>query len=184
VAADGSSLHLRIEKGYPANLDDPTHFTPQLIGHLFDSKTRWWKRNVDGDIFGTMTRRLGPDTFRIFTDSLAGDAAGDLVGLRSGTWDHIIRIQSTSRTTLTDLTILNSNFGIAEGEGGALGPNRYIGITIRRGNRAPGATTDPLFSTGADESTARPPARGRTSRTAPWNPCLMTESLSAVIIHG
>jgi hypothetical protein len=40
VAADGSSLDVQIEQGYPTNLDDPKYFTPQIIGHLFDSSTR------------------------------------------------------------------------------------------------------------------------------------------------
>ncbi len=151
VAADSSSLDVQIEKGYPTNLDDPKYFTPQIIGHLFDSTTRLWKRNVDGDIFGTKTQRLGPNTFRVFTNSLAGGVAGDLVGFRSGTGDHVIRVSSCSRMTLMDLTILNSaTFGIAEGPGRDLGPNHYKAITIKRGNRPPGAATDPLFSTGAD----------------------------------
>jgi uncharacterized protein (TIGR03437 family) len=151
VAADGSSLDVKIETGYPTNLDDPRYFTPQLIGHLFDSTTRSWKRNVDGDIYGTKTQRLGTDTFRVFTSSLAGGVVGDLVGFRSGTGDHVMRVTSSSRMTITDLTILNSaNFGVAEGLGGDLGPNHYSSITIKRGPRPPGATTDPLFSTGAD----------------------------------
>ena len=151
VAANGSSLDVQIEKGYPANLDDPKYFAPQIIGHLFDSTTRSWKRNVQGDIFGTKTQRLGPDSFRVFTDSLGGGRVGDLVGFRSGTGDHMIRVTSSSRMTLMNLTIWNSpNFGIAESLGGDLGANHYNSITLKRGNRPPGAVTDPLFSTGAD----------------------------------
>ena len=151
IAADGSSFDVQIELGYPTNLDDPKYFTPQIIGHLFDSKTRWWKRNVYGDIYGSQTQRLGPSTFRIFTGSLGGAAVGDLVGFRSGTGDHIIRVIGSSRTTLANLTILNSaNFGVAESLGGSLGPNHYTAITIKRGLRPSGAATDPLFSTSAD----------------------------------
>src|SRR5579864_9241402 len=40
VAADGSSRDIQIEKGYPTNLDEPKYFSPQIIGHLFDSTTR------------------------------------------------------------------------------------------------------------------------------------------------
>jgi len=151
IAADGSSFDVQIEKGYPTNLDDPKYFTAQIIGHLFDSTTRWWKRNVYGDIYGTGTQRLGPDSFRVFTSSLAGGAVGDLIGFRSGTGDHIIRVVASSRMTLADLTILNSpNFAVAESLGGDLGPNHYTSITVKRGNRPPGASTDPLFSTTAD----------------------------------
>jgi uncharacterized protein (TIGR03437 family) len=150
VAADGSSLDIQIEKGYPTNLDDPKYFIPQIIGHLFDSVTRSWKRNVFGDVYGSKTQRLGPDTFRVFADS-GGGVVGDLVAFRSGTGDHVVRVSSSSRMTLMDLTILNSaTFGIAESLGADLGPNHYRSITIKRGPRPPGATTDPLFSTGAD----------------------------------
>jgi len=151
IAPDGSYLDVQIEPGYPTNLDDPTHFAPQLIAHLFDSSTRWWKRNVGGDIYGTGTQRLGTDTFRIFTRSLGGAAVGDLVGIRTGVGDHIIRVNSCSDMILQNLTILNSaNFGIAESTGGDLGANHYLSITIKRGPRPPGATTDPVFSTSAD----------------------------------
>ena len=151
VGSNGSSFDVQIEQGYPTNLDDPKYFSAQIIGHLFDSSTRWWKRGVYGDIYGTKTQRLSANSFRIFTTSLAGAATGDLIGFRSGTGDHIIRITSCSRSTFANLTILNSaNFGIAETLGGDLGPNHYLSVTIQRGNRPAGATTDPLFSTTAD----------------------------------
>jgi hypothetical protein len=151
VAADGSSLDVQIERGYPTNLDDPKYFTAQIIGHLFDSTTRWWKRNVYGDISGTKTQRLGPDSFRVFTNSLAGGAVGDLIGFRSGIGDHIVRVTSSSRMTLLNLTILNSPaFAVTETLGGDLGSNHYTSITVRRGYRPPRASTDPLFSTTAD----------------------------------
>lgn len=152
VAADGSSLDMQIEKGYPTNLDDPHYFTAQIIGHLFDNQTRWWKHNVQGDVYGSKTQRLGPDTFRIFTGgSNGGGVVGDLIGFRSGVGGHNVQVQASSRMNLTDLTILNSPaFGVAEGAGGDLGPNYYSSITIKRGLRPPGASTDPLFSSTAD----------------------------------
>ena len=151
IAADGSSMDVQIEAGYPTNLDDPKYYSPQLTGHLFDSTTRWWKRNVYGDVYGASTQRLGPNTFRVLTNSLGGAAVGDLIGFRSGIGDHMVRVTSSSRMTLMNLTILNSSeFGITETLGGDQGPNRYIGITIKRGSRPVGAATDPLFSTNAD----------------------------------
>jgi hypothetical protein len=90
VAADGSYLDVQIEQGYPTNLDDTKYFSAQLTGHLFDSSTRWWKRNVYGDVYGTATQRLGPDTFRVFANSLGGAAVGDLIGFRSGTGNQMI----------------------------------------------------------------------------------------------
>jgi len=149
VAADGSSRDIQIEKGYPTNLDEPKYFSPQIIGHLFDSTTRLWKRNVAGDIYGNKTQRLASDTFRIYTDSLGGGAVGDLVALRSGTGDTTVRVNSSSRMTLSNLTVYNASgfVAISEADGGGMGPNHYTHITVTRGPRPPGATTDPLFTT-------------------------------------
>ncbi|HEY2016070.1 MAG TPA: hypothetical protein VGH38_21355, partial [Bryobacteraceae bacterium] len=151
VATDGSYLDVQVEKGYPTNLDDTRYFAAQLTGHLFDSATRWWKRNVYGDVAGMRTQRLSTDTFRVYTSANGGAGLGDLVGFRSGTGNHMLIVQSSSRSTFQNLTILNSPlFGIAELGGGGLGPNRYLSITIKRGARPSGAQTDPLFSTNAD----------------------------------
>jgi len=152
IAADGSSFDVQIEPGYPTNLDDPKYYSAQLIGHLFDSTTRWWKRNViSGDVVATKTQRLSPNSFRVFTNSAGAAAVGDLIGFRSGIGDHMVRVTSSSRMTLMNLTILNSSeFAVSENLGGDLGPNHYISITVKRGNRPAGAVTDPLFSTNAD----------------------------------
>lgn len=151
VAADRSYLDVQIEAGYPANLDDPKYFSPRLFGHLFDRATRLWKRTAQGDISGLRTERLSADTFRIhagFGDSVA---AGDLVAFRGGTGDHMFRVESSSGMELRDLTIFNSPiFAILESRGGESAPNRYSGITVRRGPRPVGAATDPLISTNAD----------------------------------
>jgi len=161
VAADGSSLDVQIEQGYPTNLDDPKYFTRQIIGHLFDPVTRWWKPNVRGDIYGTQTQRLGPNTFRIFTDDLGGGVAGDLVGWRSGVGDHILRVDACSRMVLTSLTIYNSPGGaVQEDIGSQSGPNQYTNITVKRGPPPAGAITPPLFTTvggpGSSESRQGP----------------------------
>lgn len=63
IAADGSSFDVQIEPGYPTNLDDPKFFSRQIIGHLFDRTTRWWKRNIYGAVYGTQTQRLGPNHY-------------------------------------------------------------------------------------------------------------------------
>jgi hypothetical protein len=150
AASDGSSIDVQIEPGYPTNLNDPTYFSPTLTGHIFDSTTRLWKKNIWGDVSGTRTLRLGPDTFRIFTTSFGG-SVGDLIGIRPGTGSHIIQVNTCSLMQLSHLTILNSPlFGIADLFGGALGANSYTYINITRGNKPPNAATDPLFSTSAD----------------------------------
>jgi hypothetical protein len=150
VASDGSSFDVQIEQGYPTNLDDSKYFSPGLAGHLFDSATRLWKRNVYDDFYGTSTQRLGTDTFRIFTTYFDG-AAGDLVGIRPGTGDNLIKVISSSLMRLSGLTILNAaEFGILEAFGAGGGANTYSNITITRGSAPAGAATNPLFSTSAD----------------------------------
>jgi len=150
VASDRSSLDIQIDAGYPTNLDDPKYFSPNLVGNVVDSATRWWKRNTWGDFYGTGTQRLGTNTFRIYTNFI-GASVGDLVALRPGTGASDFDVLLCSRMNLSDLTILNSPlFGIYEFQGGDLGANTYSNITIKRGNRPAGAVTDPLFSTSAD----------------------------------
>jgi uncharacterized protein (TIGR03437 family) len=148
VAADDSYVDVQIEKGYPTNLDDSKYYLPQLIGHLFDGQTRWWKPNVVGDIYGTKTQRLATDTFRIFTGDTGGAAVDDLLGIRSGVGDHILRVDGSSRMRLANLTIYNSPGGaVQEDICGALGQNQYTSIIVKRGPQPPGATTNPLFTT-------------------------------------
>jgi hypothetical protein len=156
-----------------------------LIGHLFDSATRWWKRNSYGDIIGAKTQRLGPDTFRVFSKDASRATVGDLIGFRSGTGDHLLRVSSSSRMTLQDLTILNSpNFGIMETSGGDLGANHYLSITVKRGPRPPGAATDPLFSTNADSFHSDEARIGPDVENATSSPCPTTGSLFTAIIRG
>ena len=46
IAPDGMSYDIRIDKGWPANLDDAAYFKTDLIAYLFDPATRWWKRGA------------------------------------------------------------------------------------------------------------------------------------------
>ncbi len=180
VASDASSIDIQIEQGYPTNLDDPKYFTPNIAGHLFDSTTRWWKRNANGDLYGTATQRLGTDTFRVFTPSFGG-AVGDLIGFRPGTGGSIFDVEASSRMALSDLTILNSLFGgIFEQDSGGLGANAYTNITIKRGNRPANAVTDPLFSTSADG------IHSTKARTGPRIENCSFESMTddGIAIHG
>jgi Periplasmic copper-binding protein (NosD) len=154
VAADGSYVDVQIEPGYP-DLDNSKYF-PWIYGNLFDSATRQWKRNVNGDIFGPdppgsqgAAQRLSPNTFRAFTDDVGSAAVGDLVAFHNTAGDHVIRVTACSRMTLTNLTFYNATgVGVNETLGGDLGPNTYTYLTVKRGPRPPGANTDPLFSTG------------------------------------
>ena len=161
------------------------NISPRKSSVICSIATRWWKRNVCGDIHGIKTQRLGADTFRVFTSSLAGGAVGDLIGFRSGTGDHIVRVTASSRMTLMDLTILNSaNFAVAETLGGDLGPNHCTSITVKRGNRCQERVPILCFPPRRTGSTAAKRVMDRTSRIVPSNPCRTTGSPFMVIIRG
>jgi hypothetical protein len=142
----GASYVVRIEKGYPTNLDDPRYFPTQPIGYLFDPQTRWWKPGAY-DLYGTGIKRLGPDRFRVDWNRSQPAASGDLVAFR-GSGPHNITLVNCTRMQLTGLTIYNAGaFALLESQGD--GDNRYT-VAVKRGPRPSGASTDPLLSSTAD----------------------------------
>jgi hypothetical protein len=151
IAPDGTWYDVKIERGYPANLDDARYFPAQPIGYLFDSKTRWWKPGTY-DLYGQKIQRLGADRFRVYWNVAAGPglhpvAVGDLMGFR-GTGPHNVTIVNCARVSLLEITIYNAG-SFAVWESGGDGDNHYA-ITVKRGPRPLGAATDPLFSSTAD----------------------------------
>jgi hypothetical protein len=151
IAADGRFYDIRIEKGYPANFDDPKDFPDHPTGYLFDPKTRWWKRGIV-DNSGAKIERLGPDRFRVYWVRPLGPPAqpveiGDPMGFR-GIGFHNVTVMNCARMDLTDLTITSAG-SFAVLESGGDGGNHYS-VAVKRGPRPPGAETDPLFSSTAD----------------------------------
>ena len=153
VAADGMSYDIRIDKGYPTNLDDASYFKESPIGYLFDPKTRWWKTGA-GDLYAKGNpQRLGPDLFRVFWKKNQGPSAnvvavGDLIAFR-GAGHTTVALMNTSNMHLTDIT-LYSGPGMAFREQEGDGDNHYDHLVVKRGPRIGAATTDPLLSSTAD----------------------------------
>jgi len=151
IAPDGMWYDVQMEKGYPANFDDPKYFPAHPVGYLFDASTRWWKPGTF-DLNGEKIERLGPDRFRVYWSRPMGRdvhpvAVGDLIAFR-GVGDHNLRVLNSADMEITDVTIYNAGlFAVWEFDGE--GHNRYA-ISVKRGPRPAGASTDPLLSSTAD----------------------------------
>ncbi len=151
ISPDGKYYDIRIDDGYPAELDDPRYFPRKAIGYLFDPKTRWWKPGAF-DLYGRRTERLGPRRFRVYwSKPLPPDvqpvAAGDLIAFR-GSGPHNILVLDSQNVELAGVTIYNSpDFAVLEsgGEGG----NHYT-FNVERGPAPEGASATPLLSSTAD----------------------------------
>ena len=151
IAPDGESYDIGIDKGYPADLDDPRYYPSSPVGYLFDPKTRWWKPGAY-DLTGDRIERLGPGLFRVHWARPLGPgrqpvAVGDLVAFR-GVGPHNISVLNSTRIEIRAVTIYNSpDFAVLEsgGEGG----NRYT-FNVERGPPPSGTQAAPLFSSTAD----------------------------------
>ncbi len=118
----GASYIVRIEKGYPANLDDPRYFPALPIAYLFDSLSRWWKPGAY-DLYGTGIKRLGPNRFRVDWNRPQPAASGDLVAFR-GAGPHNVTLVNCAQMEITGVTIYNAGaFAVWESQGD--GGNRY-----------------------------------------------------------
>jgi hypothetical protein len=151
IAPDGAWFDVHIEAGYPTNLDNGTYFSPNLMAHIFDAKSRMVKPKTY-DLYAEKIQRTGAGRFRIYWNRPSGSglhpvSVGDLIGIR-GAGVHNVTVIECSHVDLTDVTIYNAgNFAIWESQGE--GENHYS-VTIKPGPRPNGATTDPLLSSTAD----------------------------------
>jgi len=147
----GKWYDIRIEKGYPTNLDNPRYFSVHTLAHLFDPQSRLLKAKAY-DLSSERIQRSGQDRFRVYWNRASGPmlhpvSVGDLIAFR-GSGLHNITVIDCARVDLTGVTIYNAgNFAIWES--GGEGENHYS-VTVKRGSRPPGATTDPLLSSTAD----------------------------------
>jgi hypothetical protein len=151
IAWTGKWYDVRIERGYPTNLDEPKYFSSHPLAHLFDPRFRLLKAGTY-DLYPDRIQRSGPDRFRLYWNRASGPllhpvAVGDLIAFR-GAGYHSVTVIDCARVDLTGVTIYNAgNFAIWES--GGEGENHYT-VTVTRGSRPPGATADPLLSSTAD----------------------------------
>ncbi|MDP9172559.1 MAG: right-handed parallel beta-helix repeat-containing protein [Planctomycetota bacterium] len=181
VGPGASYIDVKIDLGWPSNLDNPTFFPQHPAANIFDPSTRLWKRGVD-EPWLKAPQRLGPRRFRIpagraFPADSAPINAGDLIAFR-GVGSNGVLLYRCTGMLLDELTVMSAGgYGIYENGGGG---NRYHAIQVTYGPTPPTATTAPLLSANADgfHSTA--------SRTGPMiNNCLF-EGMpdDGIAIHG
>ncbi|MBL8993033.1 MAG: right-handed parallel beta-helix repeat-containing protein [Spirochaetia bacterium] len=152
LAEDRTSVQIKIDPGYPTDLDDPRYFHhhPPVID-LYQTGTQKLKPLVP-DLYIANVERLGPDLFRfIFRAALhpaipvaVGDAAawrgkegGDL-----GLWE-------CERMRMENITLKNG-MGLAFTELGGEGGNLWKNCTITYAEKPAGATDLPLIACATD----------------------------------
>lgn len=160
----GKFFDLKICDGYPADLDNPRHFaTSDLVGYVFDPKTRQWKSGTS-DMGTNHIERLGPGQFRLYWyggTKRGGDVSiGDEMAFR-GIGGTDIHLGACDHMQLRDITIRNGGgFCIHESDGD--GDNHYSNITVTYGPRPEGANEDPLIACNADAFHSSTMRRGPT----------------------
>lgn len=144
TSVKGNSLEFELHRGYP-------RLTRQYAvsrAHVFDAKTRLWKRD-EGDLYGK-TKIISPDKGSfISSNPVRNIQAGDMVvfNIRKASAIGIYKLSQKIR--LENVTILSSSsLGVIERF--ALGGDYFKNLVIKRGPTPSGATQARLFSTCAD----------------------------------
>jgi len=152
ISPDGLSYDIKIDKGYPTNVDDSRYFRDNPIGYLFNPKTRSWKQGAP-DLYATGSpQKLSEDTFRFTwnhkpTSPEQPAAIGDLAAFR-GSGRQMVAVNDSAEMHIDNVTILNAA-GMAVRESGGDGGNHYS-ITVKRRPKQGEESTDPLLSSTAD----------------------------------
>lgn len=149
----GDWYDVEIDKGYPANFDDPRTGVSQPRGTIFDPKTRQFKAGTK-DCFFSRVERQGPNKFRLFfKDDQRLDpkthpaVAGDWIAFR-GRGGVDVEISGCGGMYLNGVTILSGG-GFCVRESGGEGGNRYT-YKVTYGPAPSGADKTPLMACNAD----------------------------------
>lgn len=151
IAEDRGSVDVRVDTGYPADLDDKRYFPHIPVVNAYEKGTRKIKPLVP-DIYLSRVERLGGDLFRFYArskiDSRIPLEIGDPLAWR-GTSGSDLNTWSSSGMRMENITIKNgTGIGFMEicGDGG----NVYSGCTITYADTPPGATEAPLLACATD----------------------------------
>jgi len=139
----GAWCDWRVDTGYSSDYEKSWF-------NIVDQKTRVLKVNA-GDWSPASTDQTSPGLFRFhYPADRAGhfDIGDWLIARAHGGWS-IVYLSDCEACTLHDVTLQNGGFA-AFHETGGVGGNRYLSCKIETGPRPPGATEDPLVSSGAD----------------------------------
>ncbi len=151
IAADRTWADIRIDHGYPTDLDDKRYFPHVPVIDLYQTGTQKLKPLVP-DLYIAKIERQGPDLFRFFFRSAINPAipmaVGDPAAWR-GTSGGDLDIWECSHMVMQDITIKNGT-GLAFVELCGEGYNAYTHCVITYAPPPPGAVDQPLLACGTD----------------------------------
>ncbi len=142
---------IRIDKGYPTDIDDKRFFPRIPVFTAYEGKTRKLKALVP-DYYISKIERLGADTFRFHGRSKLDPriplVVGDHVAWR-GPSGADLSLWSSSRMKMEDITVKNGT-GIAYMELCGEGDNRFTRCRITYAAKPEGAEEEPLIACATD----------------------------------
>ena len=151
IDVKSKTIDLRIDKGFPADIDDVSLFDT-FWANVFDKEGKRWLSHYRAATPPIM-HRLGADLLRVeMADSIASVKAPVEVGTplcwRGVTRDDLL-LTHDAKMTLIDITV-QGGIGMCFHEMGGDGGNVYRGCKVTYPKRPPGAVVDPLCSSCAD----------------------------------
>ncbi|MEX0986620.1 MAG: hypothetical protein WD052_04010 [Bacteroidales bacterium] len=163
IDPNGDWYDVRIDKGWPANFDDPRTGVASPRGTIFDPETSQYKTGTK-DCFFSKVERQGTDRFRLFfaanqkLDPKTHPAVvGDWIAFR-GRGETDIAINECSEMFIDGVTILSGG-GFCIHETGGEGGNRYT-YTVTYAQAPAGADKRPLMACNADAFHSRSMRKG------------------------
>lgn len=177
---DGRFLVVRIDAGYPQDIDD-RRFFDTFWTNAFTADRARWLGHYRG-VTPTEIQPLEPGLVRVRMSTMPADmpvapAPGMPLGWRGKVFDDV-EVRDCSDSTIDAVTVAGGAGMCFHERGG--GGNRYLGCSVVRAARPPGADRDPLLSSAADgfhsSGATRGPRLERCSFTAVDD--------DAIAIHG
>lgn len=177
---DGRFIVVRIDQGYPQDVDDRARFDTFWTNAFTPDRARWLGHYRG--VTPTEVQSLEPGLVRVRMNDLPGHlpvpaAVGTPLAWRGKVFDDV-EVRDSSDCTIDGVTVAGGAGMCFHERGG--GGNRYLGCSVVRAARPAGATQDPLLSSCADgfhsSGATRGPRIERCSFTAVDD--------DAIAIHG
>jgi hypothetical protein len=147
---DGRFCVVRIDAGYPQDVDDRRFFTTFWC-NLFTADRHAWVAHYRG-VTPTEITRLAPDLIRVRMHTRPGDLPVPLVPGLPVAWRGIVvddlEVRSGEECVFENITVAGGAGMCFHERGG--GGNRYIGCSVVLAARPAGASEDPLLASSAD----------------------------------
>ncbi len=163
IDPNGEWYDVKIDKGWPANFDDPVTGVSRPRGTVFDPETRQFKTGTK-DCFFDEVERMGPDRFRLYfaanqrlDPEIHPAVVGDWIAFR-GRLETDIALNECSEMFMDGVKI-QSGSGFCIHETGGEGGNRYT-YNVTYAPAPAGADKRPLMACNADAFHSRNMRKG------------------------